>query len=179
MTDANLNAVTDAMKPVQADGVQVEYNGSVYPGWRTVISEVPELIGLIIAFVILMITFGAFAAAGMPILGAIIGVVITLMGITAVASVLTIASASTTVALMLGLSCGIDYGLFILSRHRTNLLNGMTPEESVPLAMGTAGSSVVFAALTVIIALCGLTVVGIPFLTVMGLAAAASVPSRC
>jgi RND superfamily putative drug exporter len=173
--DANLNAVKDAMKPVQAAGVEVEYNGSVYPGWRTVISEAPELIGLIIAFVILMITFGAFAAAGMPILGAIIGVITTLMGITAVASVLTIASASTTVALMLGLSCGIDYGLFILSRHRTNLLNGMTPEESVPLAMGTAGSSVVFAALTVIIALCGLTVVGIPFLTVMGLAAAASV----
>jgi len=173
--DANLDAVKNAMKPVQADGVQVEYNGSVYPGWRTAISEVPELIGLIIAFGILMITFGAFAAAGMPILGAIIGVVTTLMGITAVASVLTIASASTTVALMLGLSCGIDYGLFILSRHRTNLLNGMTPEESVPLAMGTAGSSVVFAALTVIIALCGLTVVGIPFLSVMGLAAAASV----
>lgn len=73
-----------------------------------------------------------------------------------------------TVALMLGLSCGIDYGLFILSRHRTNLLNGMTPEESVPLAAGTAGSAVVFAGLTVIIALCGLTVVGIPFLTVMG-----------
>jgi RND superfamily putative drug exporter len=173
--DTNLDAVKDAMKPVQADGVQVEYNGSVYPGWRQAISETPELIGLIIAFVILMITFGAFAAAGMPILGAIIGVVTTLMGITAIASVLTIASASTTVALMLGLSCGIDYGLFILSRHRTNLLNGMTPEQSVPLAMGTAGSSVVFAALTVIIALCGLTVVGIPFLTVMGVAAAASV----
>ena len=175
VTNASLNAVTHAMKSAQADGVQVAYNGSVYPGWRTVISEVPELIGLIIAFGILMITFGAFAAAGMPILGAIIGVVTTLMGITAIASVLTIASASTTVALMLGLSCGIDYGLFILFRHRTNLLNGMTPEESVPLAMGTAGSSVVFAALTVIIALCGLTVVGIPFLTVMGLAAAASV----
>jgi RND superfamily putative drug exporter len=175
VTDASLNAVTDAMRPVQAGGVQVAYNGSVYPGWRTATSEVPELAGLIIAFGILMITFGAFAAAGMPILGAIIGVVTTLMGITALASVLTIASASTTVALMLGLSCGIDYGLFILSRHRTNLLNGMTPEESVPLAMGTAGSSVVFAALTVIIALCGLTVVGIPFLTVMGLAAAASV----
>jgi putative drug exporter of the RND superfamily len=173
--NANLDAVKNAMKPVQADGVQVEYNGSVYPGWRVPISEVPELIGLIIAFGILMITFGAFAAAGMPILSAIIGVVTTLMGITAVASVLTIASASTTVALMLGLSCGIDYGLFVLSRHRTNLLNGMTPEESVPLAMGTAGSSVVFAALTVIIALCGLTVVGIPFLSVMGLAAAASV----
>jgi RND superfamily putative drug exporter len=173
--DANLTAVTDAMKPVQADGVQVEYNGSVYPGWRTVPSRTPDLIGLLVAFVILMITFGAFAAAGMPILGAIIGVVTTLMGITALASVLSIASASTTVALMLGMSCGIDYGLFILSRHRSNLLLGMTPEESVPLAMGTAGSSVVFAALTVIIALCGLIVVGIPFLTVMGLAAAASV----
>src|SRR5258708_1146470 len=121
--DATLTPVKDAMKPVQADGVEVEYNGSVYPGWRTVISEVPELIGLIIAFVILMITFGAFAAAGMPILGAIIGVVTTLMGITAIASVLTIASASTTVALMLGLSCGIDYGLFILSKHPTHLLN--------------------------------------------------------
>jgi len=175
VTNASLADVTNAMKPVQADGVQVAYNGSVYPGWRTVISEAPELIGLVIAFIILMITFGAFAAAGMPILGAIIGVITTLMGITAVASVLTIASASTTVALMLGLSCGIDYGVFILSRHRTNLLNGMTPEESVPLAVGTAGSAVVFAALTVIIALCGLTVVGIPFLTVMGLAAAASV----
>ncbi|WP_329172809.1 MMPL family transporter [Streptomyces sp. NBC_01477] len=173
--DANLDQVKDAMKPVRAAGVQVEYNGSVYPGWRLVVSELPELAGLIVAFIILMITFGAFAAAGMPILGAIIGVITTLMGVTAVASVVTIASASTTVALMLGLSCGIDYGVFILYRHRTNLLNGMTPEESVPLAMGTAGSSVVFAALTVIIALCGLTVVGIPFLTVMGLAAAASV----
>ena len=175
VTDASLSAVTAAMKPVQAAGLQVEYNGSVYPGWQTAISEAPELIGLVIAFIILMITFGAFAAAGMPILGAIIGVITTLMGVTAVASVVTIASASTTVALMLGLSCGIDYGLFILSRHRTNLLNGMTPEESVPLAVGTAGSAVVFAALTVIIALCGLSVVGIPFLTVMGLAAAASV----
>jgi putative drug exporter of the RND superfamily len=175
VTNASLDAVKAAMRPLQAAGVRVEYNGSVYPGWQEVLSETPELIGLLVAFVILMITFGAFAAAGMPILGAIVGVITTLMGVTAVASVVTIASASTTVALMLGLSCGIDYGVFILSRHRANLLTGMTPEESVPRALGTAGSSVVFAALTVIIALCGLTVVGIPFLTVMGLAAAASV----
>jgi putative drug exporter of the RND superfamily len=175
VANASLDAVKAAMRPLQAAGVRVEYNGSVYPGWQEVLSEAPELIGLLVAFVILMITFGAFAAAGMPILGAIIGVITTLMGVTAVASVVTIASASTTVALMLGLSCGIDYGVFILSRHRANLLTGMTPEESVPRALGTAGSSVVFAGLTVIIALCGLTVVGIPFLTVMGLAAAASV----
>jgi RND superfamily putative drug exporter len=78
--DASLSAVTAAMEPVAAHGVEVKYNGSVYPGWRTKISEVPEIIGLIVAFGILMITFGAFAAAGMPILGAIIGVVTTLMG---------------------------------------------------------------------------------------------------
>jgi len=175
VTDANLTTMQNDLAPVRSAGVEVAYNGSVYPGWSPKLSETPELIGLIIAFVILMITFGAFAAAGMPILGAIIGVITTMMGITAVASVVNIASASTTVAAMLGLSCGIDYGVFILFRHRTNLLNGMTPEESVPLAAGTAGSSVIFAGLTVIIALCGLSVVGIPFLTVMGLAAAAAV----
>src|SRR4029078_1231574 len=76
---------------------------------------------------------------------------------------------------MLRASSSMDSGLLIWPSHRANLLTGMTPEESVPLAMGTAGSSVVFAALTVIIALCGLTVVGIPLLTVMGLAAAAAI----
>ena len=173
--DGTLDAVKAAVVPARDAGVQVAYSGSVYPGWRTTPSETPELVGLLIAFVILLITFGAFVAAGLPILTAIIGVVITLMGVTAVASVMNIASASTTVALMLGLSCGIDYGLFILSRHRNNLLTGMSVEESATLAAGTAGSSVVFAALTVIIALCGLSVVGIPFLSVMGFAAAAAV----
>ncbi len=173
--DATLDAVQAAVAPARDAGVQVEYSGSVYPGWRLVPSELPEIIGLVVAFVILLITFGAFVAAGLPILTAVIGVAITLTGVTAIASVVNIASASTTVALMLGLSCGIDYGLFILSRHRNNLLQGRAVEESATLAAGTAGSSVVFAGLTVIIALCGLAVVGIPFLTIMGLAAAAAV----
>ena len=86
-----------------------------------------------------------------------------------------ISSASTALAIMLGLSCGIDYALFIASRHRANLMRGMSVEDSIALAVGTSGSSVVFAALTVIVALCGLTVVGIPFLSVMGLAAAGTV----
>jgi len=103
-------------------------------------------------------------------------VITTCWASTAVASVVTIASASTTVALMLGhVLRGSTTACSSLSRHPANILNGMTPEESVPLAMGTAGSSVVFAALTVIIALCGLSVVGIPFLTVMGVSAACSV----
>ncbi|MEY9846449.1 MMPL family transporter [Streptacidiphilus sp. MAP5-3] len=173
--DASLNDLKAAVAPAQQAGVQVEYSGSVYPGWRLVPSELPELIGLIIAFFILLVTFGALVAAGMPILTAVLGVVVSLMGITALASVINIASASTTVAIMLGLSCGVDYGLFILFRHRNQVLQGMDTEQSVGLAVGTAGGSVVFAALTVIIALCGMSVVGIPFLTVMGLAAAAAV----
>jgi putative drug exporter of the RND superfamily len=173
--DSTLDAMQEAVAPAKAAGVQVEYTGSVYPGWRVVPSEVPEVVGVIVAFIILLITFGALVAAGLPILAAVLGVVLTLSGITAVAAVINIASASTTVALMLGLSCGIDYSLFILSRHRNNLLQGMDVEKSVGLAAGTAGGSVVFAGLTVIIALCGLGVVGIPFLTVMGLAAAAAV----
>ena len=173
--DSTLTALQAAVTPATQAGVEVEYSGSVYPGWRVTPSELPELIGVIIAFIILLIAFGALVAAGLPILTALIGVITTLTGVTALASVVTIASASTTVALMLGLSCGIDYGVFILNRHRNNLLTGLSVEDSVTLAAGTAGSSVVFAALTVIIALCGLSVVGIPFLTVMGLSAAAAV----
>ncbi|WP_326719204.1 MMPL family transporter [Streptomyces sp. NBC_00243] len=173
--ESTLDAVEAAVVPARDAGVQVEYSGSVYPGWNQEISELPELIGLLVAFLILTITFGAFVAAGLPILTAVIGLVVTLMTVSALASVMTIASTSTTVATMLGLSCGIDYGLFILARHRNNLLTGMSIEDSVALAAGTAGSSVVFAALTVMIALCGLAVVGIPFLTVMGVAAAGAV----
>src|SRR6266702_4533563 len=145
VSSATLDAVTKAVAPAQAAGVQVEYSGSVYPGWQTPASELPELIGLAIALVILLITFGSFVAAGLPILTALIGVGITMTGITAVASVVNIASAATTVALMLGLSCGIDYGLFILLRHRNNLLRGMSVDDAIALAVGTAGSSVVFA----------------------------------
>jgi putative drug exporter of the RND superfamily len=173
--DATLDQVNAVVAPLRADGFQVAYTGSVYPGWNTAPSELPELIGLVIAFIILLLTFGSLVAAGMPIVSAIVGVVVTSMGITAAASVLTIASASTTVALMLGLSCGIDYGLFLISRYRANVLAGMSLLDAVGLAAGTAGSAVVFAGLTVIVALCGLCVVGIPFLAVMGLSAACSV----
>jgi RND superfamily putative drug exporter len=173
--DSSLDALQAAVAPAQQAGIEVEYSGSVYPGWQTKVSELPELIGVIIAFLILTIAFGALVTAGLPILTALIGVIVTLMSVTALASVITIASASTTVALMLGLSCGIDYGLFILIRHRNNLLTGLSVEDAVALAAGTAGSSVVFAAVTVMIALCGLSVVGIPFLTVMGLSAAGAV----
>lgn len=91
------------------------------------------------------------------------------------ASVVDLSSPATAVTLMLGLSCGIDYGLFIVSRHRGQLLGGMAVEESIARAVGTAGSAVVFAGATVLIALAGIAVLGIPFLTALGLAAAGAV----
>lgn len=156
-------------------GLTVEFSGAVYPGFTAEIPHTPEILGIVAAFIILLITFGAVVAAGLPIITALVGVGIGLTGILGVAAFVDVASAATSLALMLGLSCGIDYALFILSRHRHQIVLGMAAAESIPLAVGTAGSSVVFAAITVIIALCGLAVAGIPFLTVMGLTAAGAV----
>lgn len=173
--DATVEAVQAAMEPARSAGVRVEYSGGVYPGSKISVPATPEIIGIVIAFIILLVTFGAVVAAGLPILTAGIGVGVGALGILAIAAWTDVPSAALSLALMLGLSCGIDYALFILTRHRNNLLLLMPTEESCALAVGTAGSSVVFAALTVIIALCGLSLVGIPFLTAMGLAAAAAV----
>lgn len=173
--DSALQAVQGAMDAAQVAGVQVEYSGSVFPGYQVSVPELPEVIGIVVAFLILLVTFGAVVAAGLPIVTACIGVGIGALGIFAVAAVVDMPSAALSLALMLGLSCGIDYALFILNRYRNNLLLLRPKEESAALAVGTAGGAVVFAALTVIIALCGLSIVGIPFLTYMGLAAAVSV----
>jgi RND superfamily putative drug exporter len=173
--DASLSDMQTAAAPAAQAGLQVEYGGAVYPDWNPKVTETPELIGIIIAFFILLITFSSLIAGLLPILSALIGVAITVTGITALAAVFNIATVSTTVAIMLGLSTGIDYGLFILSRHRAQLLAGRPLEESVATAVGTAGSSVAFAGATVIVALVGLSVVGIPFLMTMGLVAAAAV----
>lgn len=175
VTDGSLGRLSAAMAPVQAAGLDVEYGGSVYPGYKVTVPHLPEIIGIVVAFLILLVTFGAVVAAGLPILTASIGVGIGAMGIFAVAAFIDMPSAALSLALVLGLSCGIDYALFILNRYRNNLLLLKPEDEAVGLAVGTAGSAVVFAALTVIIALCGLAVVGIPFLTYMGIAAALSV----
>jgi RND superfamily putative drug exporter len=106
---------------------------------------------------------------------ALVGVALGMLGISAVSGLTTLNSTAPTLATMLGLAVGIDYSLFIVSRHRQQLLDGMAPADSVAVAVGTAGSAVCFAGLTVVIALVGVLVVGIPFLSVMGLAAAGTV----
>lgn len=127
-----------------------------------------EGLGVIAALVVLLITFGSVVAAGMTMLTALIGVAVGLSGILWVSGAIQMSSTAPILALILGLAVGIDYALFIVSRHRSQARNGMALEESIARATGTAGSAVVFAGLTVLIALAGLSVVGIPFLTVMG-----------
>ncbi|HSU47283.1 MAG TPA: MMPL family transporter, partial [Arthrobacter sp.] len=134
-----------------------------------------EIVGIAVAALVLILMLGTLIAAGLPLLMAIIGVGVG-VGITfALSGLFDMSSISPMLALMLGLAVGIDYSLFIVNRHRTQLLAGMDPEESVARANGTSGNAVVFAGLTVVIALAALVVPGLPFLTVMGLAAAGTV----
>jgi RND superfamily putative drug exporter len=134
-----------------------------------------ELIGLAVAALVLTITFGSLVAAGLPLLTAVLSVTVGIAGIIAATGFVDMDSTVPVVALMLGLAVSIDYALFIISRHRTHLFEGLEPEEAAARAVGTAGSAVVFAGATVVIALASLTVVGIPFLSAMGLAAAGTV----
>lgn len=155
-------------------GLRVEFGGQVFQD-NTFGITVTEGLGVLFAGVVLVITFGALRPAGLPLLGALVGVGIVMGLITGVSAFTTVSSSAPLLALMIGLAVGIDYALFILSRHRTALAQGEDPEESAAMAVGTAGSAVVFAGLTVIIALLGLLVVGIPFLSVMGVGAAVAV----
>ncbi|MFH5880469.1 MMPL family transporter [Arthrobacter sp. NA-172] len=136
---------------------------------------VSEIIGIAVAAIALIVMLGTLVAAGLPLLMAIIGVAVGVGGTFALTSVIDMSSISPMLALMLGLAVGIDYSLFIVNRHRGQLLSGMDAEESVALATGTSGNAVLFAGLTVVIALAALVVPGLPFLAVMGLSAAATV----
>lgn len=135
-------------------------------------SHTGEVAGMVIAFIVLMIMLGTFVAAGLPILMSLVGVVVGVLGTLSLSSVIQMSSTAYTLGLMLGLAVGIDYSLFILNRYRTNLLEGMPKNRAIALANGTSGNAVIFAASTVIIALVALNVTGIPFLGVMGNAAA-------
>ncbi|WP_431780804.1 MMPL family transporter [Streptomyces chumphonensis] len=134
-----------------------------------------EIIGIGVAALVLILTFGSLVAAGLPLITALIGVMIGVTGIAALGSTLGLSATTGTLAMMIGLAVGIDYALFIASRYRAELVEGRDREEAVGRAVGTAGSAVVFAGLTVIIALAGLAVVNVPILTKMGFAAAATV----
>lgn len=134
-----------------------------------------EAIGVVIALILLFAFFRSMGAAFVPICTAVLGVVITQMLIDAATSTMSIMSTAPMLATMIGLAVGIDYALFVVSSHRDQLACGMAPEESAGRAVATAGSAVVFAGATVMVALIGLFVARIPFLTIMGACAASGV----
>ncbi|MFC8073994.1 MMPL family transporter [Streptomyces sp. NPDC057307] len=181
--EAGADEVTDAQRAAyekagasaagSAAGLRVEHGGEVLSAEVEVGST--EAIGVLIAAGVLVVTFGSLVAAGMTLLNALVGVAAGMAGLFALSSVIELTSTAPILALMLGLAVGIDYSLFITSRHRQYLTEGVDAEEAAGRAVGTAGSAVVFAGATVVIALAGLTVVNIPFLSVMGLAAAGTV----
>lgn len=137
--------------------------------------SISELVGVIAALIVLAITFRALLPAAIPISTALVGIIVSMTALLSMASAVDIPSVTPTLAIMLGLAVGIDYALFIVSRHRGQLTQGMDVQESIGQSIATSGSAVIFAGLTVIIALVGLFITGIPFLTLMGLASAATV----
>ena len=194
----DLTTVTDVLKDFDGDGsdLTVKYSGNAFNGAAEGMNGSAEIIGLIVAAVVLLITFGSFVAAGMPLLSAVIGVGVGILGVQ-LCTLFTdsISDMTPTLASMIGLAVGIDYALFIVNRFRNELitssgLNNLSPKElaqelkkmdkatrahAMGIALGTAGSSVVFAGITVVIALAALIIIGIPFLSTMALAAAATV----
>lgn len=134
-----------------------------------------ELVGIIVAFVVLLITFGSVIAAGLPIISALIGLASGVGIISLLTYAFDIPNVTLTLAVMIGLAVGIDYALFILFRYRQVMKTETDHIKGIGLAVGTAGSAVIFAGVTVVIAVCGLSLVGIDFLAVMGFASAISV----
>ena len=134
-----------------------------------------ELVGIVTAFIILLITFGSLIAAGMPIVSALIGLGSSVGIIALLTFIFDIPNFTLTLAVMIGLAVGIDYSLFILFRYKEVRKRGLEPVEAIATAVGTAGSAVIFAGVTVMIAVCGLSLVGIDFLAIMGFASAISV----
>ncbi|MGW0336482.1 MMPL family transporter [Streptomyces sp. NPDC003011] len=174
LSDASKKHLERAVDQARDAGLTVEVGGNALAE-QPAAGGTTEVIGIAVAALVLLITFGSMAAAGLPLLTAIIGVAVSMTGILALSSVFGLSDSTGTLATMLGLACGIDYALFVVSRYREERAKGHAPREAAGLAVGTAGSAVVFAGLTVVIALAGLFVVGIPMLTKMGLAAAGAV----
>lgn len=167
-------AVADAISAEPISGVDVEFSKDLMLSLEGLMGP-GEIIGLVIAAIVLIVMLGSLVAAGLPLLTALIGVGIGALGTLALASVIEMSSTTPTLGVMLGLAVGIDYSLFILHRHRKQLKAGMDVRQSIALANGTSGNAVFFAGLTVMIALIALNLTGIGFLGVMGNVAAGSI----
>lgn len=169
-----LTGIAADMREMLPAGAQAVMGGDLFSMSVPALSIV-EAVGVLIALFVLIITFRSIAVAWFPLISALIGVGLAIALIYLSTAFASISSVTPMLAVMLGLAVGIDYALFIVARHQDQVRTGMDPEESAARANGTAGSAVVFAGVTVLIALIGLGFAGIPFLTVMGIAAAVAV----
>ncbi|MBD7956098.1 MMPL family transporter [Microbacterium sp. Sa4CUA7] len=172
-TDA-LGDITDELRETLPDGAQVALGGDLFAASIPALSLI-EAVGVLIALFVLIVTFRSLVVAWFPLVSALIGVALAIALIYAATAFASISSTTPMLAIMLGLAVGIDYALFIVARHQDQVRDGVQPEESAARATGTAGSAVVFAGVTVLIALIGLSFAGIPFLTTMGIGAAVAV----
>ncbi len=167
-------SVVEHFESEAIDGVKVSFSTEIAQGVPQIIG-IGEIIGVIIAGIVLLVMLGTAIAAALPLVTAIFGVAVAAVATLAFSGVVQMASVTPVLGVMLGLAVGIDYSLFIVNRHRKQLLQGAELRESVGLANGTAGNAVVFAGATVIVALFALNVTGIPFLGLMGTAGAIAV----
>ncbi|WP_345763191.1 MMPL family transporter [Diaminobutyricibacter sp. McL0608] len=167
LSESSKQAVVDHFESKKIDGVEVGFSTEISQGVPALFG-VGELAGVVFAAVVLLVMLGSILAAAMPIVTALVGVAIGVTGSLAFSGMIQMASVTPVLGVMLGLAVGIDYSLFIINRHRKQLLQGAEVRESVGLANGTAGNAVVFAGSTVIVALLALNVTGVPFLGLMG-----------
>jgi RND superfamily putative drug exporter len=175
LTLEEAEAVRDAGDPAKAAGIEVSVGGYVGQQLSKPDTEISEAIGLTAAVIILLLAFGTVTAMAMPITSAVLGLAAALSIIRLLQSVIEVPSISATLATMIGLGVGIDYALFIVTRHKQQLKAGMEVNESIARATATSGGAVVFAGFTVVIALCSLAFAGIPLVTALGFTAAVAV----
>jgi putative drug exporter of the RND superfamily len=168
---AEFTAASKATQAAQDAGLQVEYDGNLGLA-KGEAAPGSEQIGIAVAIVVLAVSFGSLVAMSLPIVVALIALLTGLSGIGILSGALAMPEIATIVATMMGLGVGIDYALFILARHRQNLEAGMPVPDAVARANATAGLSVLFAGTTVIVAIAGLQVSGVPMMTMMGWASA-------
>ncbi len=167
--------ILDAAEPAAKAGLHPAVGGYVGQKLSRPSTESSEAVGIGAAIVILVIAFGSVTAMTIPIVTAILGLLITLALITAVGHITSVPTVAPTLATMIGLGVGIDYALFIVTKHKLQLAEGVEVHESAARAAATAGGAVVFAGTTVVIALCSLVVAGIPLVSTLGFTAAIAV----
>ncbi|MEU9271298.1 MMPL family transporter [Streptomyces sp. NPDC048251] len=173
--EAEARAVVDAAEAAENDGLQVELGGSAIGLTESSGGHLAEVVGVVVAAVVLFLAFGSLAASALPIATALVGVGTAYAGIVLLGHAMTVADFAPMLGLLVGLGVGIDYALFIVTRHRRGLKRGLTVPEAAASAVATTGRAVVFAGATVCIALLGMLILRLSFLDGVAIAASLTV----